>query len=48
MIADYFKKPLQGKMFKMFRDSIMVYVHINDLFQAIELSAKKRDEKSKM
>ena len=31
MIADYFTKPLQGKMFKHFRDFIMGYVHINDL-----------------
>ena len=31
MIADYFTKPLRGKMFKMFRDLIMGYLHINDL-----------------
>ena len=45
MIANYFKKPLQEKMLKTFRDLIMIYVHINDLFQAIELSAKERVEK---
>ena len=31
IISDYFTKPLQGKMFKIFRDFIMGYVHINDL-----------------
>ena len=40
MIADYFTKPLQGKMFKHFHDLIMGYVHINDLSQAIEFSSK--------
>ena len=34
-------------MFKMFRDLIMGYVHINDLLQAIELSSRERVEKSK-
>ena len=29
MIADYFTKPLQGKMFKIFFDLIMVHVHIS-------------------
>ena len=48
MIADYFTKTLQGKMFKNFHDLIMVYVHINDLLQAIELSAKESVEKSEM
>ena len=47
MIADYFTKPLQGKMFKMFRYLIMVYVNVNDILQAIELSLKESVEKSK-
>ena len=47
MITEYFTKPLQGKMFKMFRDLIMGYVHINNLFQAIEFSAKEHADKSK-
>ena len=47
MIADYFTKPLQGKMFKMFRNLIMGYVHINDILQEIELSDKELVEKSK-
>ena len=37
MIDDYFSKPLQGKMFKIFCDFIMRYVFINDILQAIEL-----------
>ena len=47
MIADYFAKPLQGKMLKMFCDLIMVYVHINDILQEIELSAKEWADKSR-
>ena len=47
MIADYFTKPMQGNKFRMFRDLIMGYVHINDIFKAIELSAKECVEKSK-
>ena len=47
MISDYIKKPLQVKMFKMFRYFIMGYVHINDILQAIEFSAKEHAEKSK-
>ena len=42
MIADYFTKPLQGKPFKMFRDLIMGYVHINNLLKEIDLSIKER------
>ena len=34
-------------MFKMFRDLIMGYLHINDLLQAIELSSKESVDKSK-
>ena len=45
MIADHFTKPLQKQLFKMFRDFIMRYVHINDLLQAIGLCANERVEK---
>jgi hypothetical protein len=45
MIADYFTKPLQGKVFKMFRDLIMGYVHINDLLKEIENTIKERVDK---
>ena len=48
MIVDYFTKSPQEKMFKMFCDLIMGYVHINDIQQAIELSSKERVENSKM
>ena len=47
MIAEYFIKPLQGKMFQVFRNLVMWYVHINDILQAIELSDKEYVEKSK-
>ena len=47
MIADYFTKPQHGKIFKMFINLIMGYVHINDILQEIELSAKEPAEKSK-
>ena len=47
MTAEYFTKPLQGQMFKMFCDLAMGYVHINDLLRSNEFSAKERVEKSK-
>ena len=31
MLADYFTKPLQGNLFRRFRDVIMGHKHINDL-----------------
>ena len=31
MIADFFTKPLQGKLFRKFRDIILGYKHIRDL-----------------
>ena len=31
MIADFFTKPLQGRLFKHLRDVVMGYKHINDL-----------------
>ena len=34
-------------MFKIFRDLVMGYVHINDILQAIEFSANESAEKSK-
>ena len=45
MIAEYFTKPMQGNIFKMFRYLIIEYVHINNLLQAIELSAKESIDK---
>ena len=41
MIADYFTKPLQGNLFKLFRDIIMVYKHIGDILADIESTAKE-------
>ena len=42
MIADYFTKPLQGKLLKLFRDVIMGYKHIGDILVDIESTAKER------
>jgi hypothetical protein len=47
MIADYFTKPLQGKQFKLLRDLIMGYMHINEFLKEIERSIKERVEKQK-
>jgi hypothetical protein len=47
MIADYFTKPLQGKQFKLLRDYIMGYVHINELLKEIDRLAKERVENNK-
>ena len=47
MIADYFTKPLQGKQFRLFRDLIMGYMHINDFLKEIDRSIKERVEKQK-
>ena len=44
MIADYFNKPLQGKDFKIFRDVIMGYAHIDTLLTA-DLPIKERVKK---
>ena len=32
MLADFFTKPLQGELFRFFRNIIMGYVSITDLF----------------
>ena len=40
MIADYFTNILQGKLFKLFRDLIMVYKYIGDVLEDIESTAK--------
>ena len=47
IIAGYFTKPLQGKIFNFFRDLIMIYVHINDILQPIEFSSNDLADKQK-
>ena len=42
MLADFFTKPLQGKSFKVFRDVIMGYKHINELDTLFPSSMKER------
>ncbi len=44
MLADYFTKPLQGKLFRMFRDVIMGYRHINELLLDPTFPLKERVE----
>ena len=41
IIYDYFTKPLQGEMFKMFCDFIMGYTHINYILHEIKFSVKE-------
>ena len=31
MIADFFTKPLQGRLFRKFRDVVLGYIHISEL-----------------
>ena len=44
MLADYFTKPLQGKLFRRFREVIMGYIHINDLLLDPTFPLKERVE----
>ena len=41
MIADFFTKPLQGNLFRKFRDVILGYVHIRTLFHDDEQSSSQ-------
>ena len=45
MLADYFTKPLQGNVFRRFRNVIMGTVHINDLLLDPDFQIKERVEK---
>ena len=42
MISDHFTKPLQGILFKLFRDLIMGYKYIGDILTDIESTTKER------
>ena len=42
MIADYFTKPSQGKLFKLFCDLIIGYKNIGDILANIESTSKER------
>lgn len=46
MLADFFTKPLQGQLFKRFREVIMGYRHINDLLLDPNFMLKERVEKN--
>ena len=41
MIADFFTKPLQGNLYRKFRDVILGYVHIRTLFHDDEKSSSQ-------
>jgi hypothetical protein len=38
MVADFFTKPLQGDLFRKFRDVVMGYKHISSLYDQSEQS----------
>ena len=45
MIADYFTKPLQGQLFRKFRDVILGYIHISELDEPQKLSPEVNIQK---
>ena len=48
MVADFFTKPLQGNLFRKFRDVVMGYKHISSLYdQSEQTSVQERVEKKK-
>ena len=44
MLADFFTKPLQGALFRKFRDVILGYKHINTLTEPVDTVAQERVE----
>ena len=44
MLADFFTKPLQGALFRKFRDVILGYKHVNTLTETVESAAQERVE----
>lgn len=42
MLADFLTKPLQGKLFKIFRDVIMGILHVSVLDEIIDAGRKER------
>ena len=44
MLADYFTKPLNGRLFKYFRDIIMGYIPIRELIEKTRSKMKERVE----
>jgi hypothetical protein len=41
MLADFFTKPLQGSLFRKFRDAVMGYTHIDSLRMTTEQSMEQ-------
>ena len=44
MIADFYSKPLQGALFRMFRDIILGHVHTSSLHSITKLPSEERVE----
>ena len=44
MLADYFTKPLQGKLFRRYWNIIMGKTHVNDILDDSSYSIKERVE----
>jgi hypothetical protein len=42
MLADFFTKPLQGALFRKFRDVILGYKHVNTLSKLVDTAARER------
>ena len=42
MLADFFTKPLQGALFRKFRDVILGYRHVNTLTEFVDTAAQER------
>jgi hypothetical protein len=46
MLADFFTKPLQGNLFRKFRDVIMGHKHIDSLKETPPIPSQERVEKA--
>ncbi len=48
MIADYFSKALQGELFHLFRNVIMGWAHISNVFKAYVSPRERVENRDKM
>ena len=48
MLADFFSKPLQGTLFRCFRDVILGYRHIDTLQRIPTVPIEERDEEERI
>jgi hypothetical protein len=42
MLADFFTKPLQGTLFRKFRNVILGYEHVDTLTELVDTAAQER------